>query len=72
MAAGHLVGSKPTAKQIFLTNRAIAHVLAGLAVVVGKEMDVNAHSAIVTVQKVLSTTHATKAAVFAMIRTFSI
>jgi hypothetical protein len=68
VAAGHFVRGKATAEQIFLTNGTVAHVLATLAVVIVKQVNVNAHAAIVTVTKIVGAAHAAKAAVGTVVR----
>lgn len=70
MPARQLVRCIPARKQILLTNGTIAHVFSNLAVVIGKELLVNAHPAILAVPKVLSAPHATETAVGTMVGTF--
>ena len=65
--ARHFVRGKSAAEQVFLTDRAVAHVLARLAVVIVKQKCVNAHAAVVAVFEVFATADAAKAAVFAMV-----
>ena len=65
--AGHFVGRKTAAEQVFLTNRTVAHVAARLAVVIVKEQNINAHTAVVAVLEVLATANAAKAAGFAVV-----
>jgi hypothetical protein len=62
------VRSITTAEQVFLTDGTVAHVLAVFAVVIIKQLGIDAHATVVTVLKVLASTHTAKAAVFAMIR----
>lgn len=56
-----------TAKEIFLTDWAIAHVFARLAVVIVKEQSIDAHAAVVAMTKVFSATDATKTAIDAVV-----
>jgi len=67
VATGHLVRSDPTCKQVFLAYGTARHVFPGLAVMVCVKDAVDAHAAVVTVFKVLSTTDATKAASVTMV-----
>jgi hypothetical protein len=67
---GHFVRGTPGIKEIFLTDRAVAPVLAGLAIVIAVETAVNAHTTFVAVLKVFLSAHAAKAAVGTMVGTF--
>lgn len=55
-----------------MTDRAIASILSGSTVVRINQVFIDTHSTRMTMQKVFSTTNATKTAIFAMIRTFVI
>jgi hypothetical protein len=63
----HFVRRKSGTEQIFLTDWAVTHVLARLAVVIIKQQGVDAHATVITVSEVLPTTHAAKATVFTVI-----
>ena len=68
VSTGHFVAGVSTAKQVFLTDGTIRHVLAGLAIVIVEQLAVNAHTAVVTVGKVFSATHSAETTVRAVIR----
>jgi len=66
------VGGVPAGEQVFLTHRAVTHVFSHLAIVISKELFVNAHSAVLAVTEVFATTNAAESAVRAVIGTFLI
>jgi len=68
MPTWHFMRSIPTTEQVFLADRAVAHVLASLAIVVIKEESIDTHAAVVTVAKVLTPSNATKTTGIAMVR----
>ena len=70
VTTGHFVRGVTTGKQVFLTHGAIGVILARLAIVVVKQLDVNAHAAIVTVTKVFTSSNTAEAAVCAMVGRF--
>jgi hypothetical protein len=70
--ARHLVRRSTRREQEFLTDRTIGSVLAGIAIVIVVQFDVDAHAAGCAVAEVFTTAHATKPAFRAMIRTFGI
>lgn len=67
--AGELMRGVPAGEQVLLANRAVAHVLAHLAVVIGEELLVYAHAAVLAVLEVLAPAHAAEAAVLAVVGT---
>jgi hypothetical protein len=67
MSTWHFVRGVARAKQVFLTDGTVAHVLASLAVVIVKELGVNAHAATIAVTKVFAASNATKAAIHAVV-----
>jgi hypothetical protein len=64
----HFVRCIATAEQILLADRAVAHVLAVLAIVIVKQQGINAHTTVVTVLEVFATTHAAEPTILTMIR----
>jgi hypothetical protein len=68
MSAGHFVTCRSRGKQVFLTDGTVRHVFSSVAIVIVKQLGVNAHAAIVAVTKVISTAHSTKAAILTVIR----
>lgn len=63
MSAGHFVRGMSTAEQIFLTDGAVAHVLARLAIVIIKQNRINAHAAVMAVFEVFAAANSTKPAI---------
>lgn len=72
VSAGHLVAGRAARKEVFLTNRTVGLVLAHLAIVVVVQGPIDAHATIVTVLKVLGTTHPTKSTIRTMVGTLLI
>ena len=70
VAAGHLVRGRAGAEQILLADGTILHVLADLAVVLGKERGVDAHAAVIAVAEVFGPTDTTEAALCTVVGTF--
>jgi len=68
--AGHFVGGRAGGEQVFLTDGTIRHVFSYFAIVVVEEVNVNAHSAVVAVAKVLLPADAAKSTIRAMVRIF--
>jgi hypothetical protein len=66
-----LVRRISTTEKIFLTNRTVAHILAGLAIVIVKEKCINTHTTVVTVPKVIAASDTAESAIFTMIRRFA-
>jgi hypothetical protein len=64
---GHFVRRTATAKEVFLAHGAVALILARLAIVIVEQALVNAHSTVVAMLKVIFSTDAAKATVFAVI-----
>jgi hypothetical protein len=67
MATGHFMTGTPTRKQILLTHGTIGHVLSRLAIMIIKQHGINAHSTIMTMPKVILSTHPTKSTLCTMI-----
>jgi hypothetical protein len=67
MATGHFMTGTPTRKQILLTHGTIGHVLSRLAIMIIKQHGINAHSTIMTMPKVILSTHPTKSTIGTMI-----
>jgi hypothetical protein len=67
MSTRHFMTGISRTKQVFLTNRTIAHILASFAVVIVKQKCINAHAAVVAMLEIFAPTHSTKAAVFTMV-----
>ena len=70
MAAGQFVTSFAAGKQILLTDGTVGHVLSDFAIVIGKELFVDAHATILAVSKVFSAPDATETAVRAVVGAF--
>jgi hypothetical protein len=68
MSTGHFVRCAPRIEQVLLTYRAIGSILALFAIVIGVETAINAHAAFVTMQKVVGSSHSTKAAIGTVVR----
>ena len=68
VAAGHLVRGRTGAEEVFLTDGAVGHVLARLAVVIIEKEGINARAAVMTVLEVLPATDSAEATVGAMVR----
>lgn len=71
VSTGHFVTGVTTAKQVFLTDGTVAHVLARLAIVIVKQEGINAHATVVAMTKVLATADAAKAAIDAVVGSFA-
>lgn len=67
MATGHLVRGRTGAEQILLTNGAVGHVLARLAVVIIEKEGIDTHSTVMAVLEVLSPTDSAEATVGAVV-----
>jgi hypothetical protein len=70
MPTRHFMRRTSRAKEILLTDRAVASVLARLAVVIVIKVLVNAHATFVTVLKVVRATNPTKSTVRTVIGSF--
>jgi hypothetical protein len=70
VATGHFVGGSPTAEQVFLTDGAVAPVLARLAIVILVQGHVDAHATLVAVLEIVPTTDAAKTTVMTMVGLF--
>ena len=62
------MGGVSATEQVFLTYGAIGHVLASLAIVIIKQQSINAHSTVIAVPKIFSSSDSTKTAIGALVR----
>jgi hypothetical protein len=72
VSARHLMRRSTRGEQEFLTDRTIGSVLAGFAIVIVVQFDVDAHATRGTVTEIFAATHSTKPAFRAVIRSFGI
>ena len=67
VSTGHFVRGMATAKEVFLANGAVGHVLSGFAIVIVEQYGINAHTAIMAMGKILTASDAAKPAVIAVV-----
>ena len=67
VAAGHLVRGRTGAEEVFLTDGAVGHVLARLAVVIIEKEGIDTHATVMAVLEVLPATDSAEATVGAMV-----
>ena len=67
MATGHLVGSRSRTEEVLLTDRAVGHIFACLAIMIIEKEGINTHSTVMAMSEVITSSHPTESTIGAMV-----